>query len=323
MDFQLTSPYIYYCQERQDDVGNTILVNQTDITSGKVSFRYHRNCRSSYVSPEHIKRALDKHKRNILSSSVSGGVDSGGGGGGGGASVGTSSFTRSQSSTPTFDWKANCFVCGELCNPKHRSTWSLVVVAIDCESGNMYIKMVNAAEKRGDLDMLARLHGLVNGDLVAAEARYHRLKGCYTQYISDKHIAAKQKQTVKDNAHKLALTMLIDEFKPLIVESKQVFSLAIMRTRFHEIATKAGMVNPEAYTSYRLKKQLIEECPALSFISQPGMSDLVCSSDISVGDALRKINELAKVVGELSEQLHDSEDSAEPIVSEESIVSQQ
>jgi hypothetical protein len=48
---------------------------------------------------------------------------------------------------------------------------------------DMYTKVLEAAERCKDQEMLARLHGVPNGDLVAVEARYHRTKGCYVKYI--------------------------------------------------------------------------------------------------------------------------------------------
>ena len=77
----------------------------------------------------------------------------------------------------------------------------------------------------------------------------------------------------------------------------------IMRTtlkeRFLQLAIENGVDNPDSYKSFKLKRQLMQECPHLSFISQPGKSDLVCSSDISVEEALSKANELAKILLEV------------------------
>ena len=38
-------------------------------------------------------------------------------------------FTRSQKKD--FDWKENCFICGETCSFKHRSNWSRVEGSIN------------------------------------------------------------------------------------------------------------------------------------------------------------------------------------------------
>ena len=62
---------------------------------------------------------------------------------------------------------------------KHRSAWSMVTETTynDPDDSNMYTQVLNTAEQLNDGDMLTRLRGVTNGDLVAIEARYHR-KGC-------------------------------------------------------------------------------------------------------------------------------------------------
>ncbi len=54
--------------------------------------------------------------------------------------------------------------------------WSMVQSAIGCKAdgSDMYTNILEAAEQRSDHEMLTRLHGVPNGDLVAVEARYHR-----------------------------------------------------------------------------------------------------------------------------------------------------
>ena len=95
---------------------------------------------------------------------------------------GAKCFTRSNASVAKIDWKSLCFICGELCRIKHRQTWSMVGSAIT-ESSNMYTEHSEAAEARQDNDMLTRLRGVPNGDLVAVEARYHRQKSYHGHKI--------------------------------------------------------------------------------------------------------------------------------------------
>ena len=66
----------------------------------------------------------------------------------------------------------------------------------------------------------------------------------------------------------------------------------------------------------------MEKCPNISFISQPGMSDLICSSEISVGDVLKKINTLMKVVKKMSDEPLESEtpERAEDSYSNEAVL---
>ena len=185
----------------------------------------------------------------------------------------------------------------------------MVEVAVDKAPGsqNMYTRVMETAEQKEDHQMMARFCGVANGDLVAVEARYHRKKGCFSHYIKDKHVAAQQKEIDRTNANKKAIFELIEEYRPPIVQEKQVFPLTTLKTQFQEIAATAEIENSEVYSSHRIKKQLMEECPDIAFISQPGMSDLIFSSEISVGDVLKKINTLMKVVKEMSDKPLESE----------------
>ena len=207
------------CQERKDDIGRRILDNTSDISSGQVSIVYHKNCRSSYCSPFHVQRHIAK--RSIVECS-GGGLHGGGSDDLHACSDVSSGVALTRSSTNIFDWKTNCFVCNERCHPKHRTTWSMVEVAIYNQPGsqNMYTKMLAAAEKRDDQVMLNRLRGVPNGDLVAVEARYHRQKNCYTHYISDRHINVKH-QISDERPHKIIIKKLLSEFHQAILQEKQ------------------------------------------------------------------------------------------------------
>ena len=81
--------------ERQDDMGKQLLSKKSEILSGKITFQYHKSCRSTYTNSLHLKGLAEK--RSDGSSSVC--------------------FTRSHS-TESFDWKQNCFLCGLQCFPK-------------------------------------------------------------------------------------------------------------------------------------------------------------------------------------------------------------
>lgn len=283
------------CIQRKDDIGKKILENQQRILDGSISLKYHRNCRSTYVSPLHIKRAMEKHSRT---SSVAGSQDPMEASGGG------VPFTRSRSSTPTFDWQSNCFICGKKCNPKQRNTWSMVESTVDNNpaSQNMFVKMYNAAQQRDDQDMLTRLSEVPNGDLVAIEARYHRTrKNCYASYTSASSLAASKKQSLDENVYKSAVIQLMDEFKSSIIDEREVYLLSTLKERFCTILKEMDIQKPDAYSSQRLKKRLEAMWPEVTFMPQSGRSDLVCSSDITIKDAILKANELAKGIRDVSE----------------------
>ena len=78
---------------------------------------------------------------------------------------------------------------------------------------NKYSKVLRAAEQMHDIEMVTRLAGVSNGDLVALEARYHRTKTFYVHYVDEQNIAYKVSQLKTTNIHKQAVHMLIEEFR--------------------------------------------------------------------------------------------------------------
>ena len=75
---------------------------------------------------------------------------------------------------------------------KKRSEWSIVEAVIN-DNNTLYTKILTAAYERGDTTMITRLHGVVNGDLVAVEARYHRKKNCVSTYINPRNVSSQTK----------------------------------------------------------------------------------------------------------------------------------
>jgi len=80
------------------------------------------------------------------------------------------------------------------------------------DKSDMYSMVLEAAERRKDTEMLTRLHGVPNGDLVAIETRYHRSKSCYLKYIKLQKLDVKQPEgsekqvpTSKQNQTSLAV----------------------------------------------------------------------------------------------------------------------
>ena len=126
---------------------------------------------------------------------------------------------------------------------------------------NMYTTVLRIARQCDDQEMVTRLTGIPNGDLVAVEARYHRKKACYLKY-KKKLCALPSTDISSDNAKLICetVTKLMSEYYSQIIDDKQL---------------------TESYRSQYLKRQLTKKYPALCFISQPGSSDLVCSSELN------------------------------------------
>lgn len=241
--------------------------------------------------------------------------------GGGLGSTSSSQYfarTRSQSPFPEFDWKTKCFICGRSCFHAKRNSWCMVETAVDSgpDSINLYAKVLKAAEHRDDQEIATRLRGVANGDLVAVEARYH--KKC-SLYYNPRNIAASTKDTSRETLFKQCLHQLIDKFKQHI-KAKQVFLLTTISKRFKELLEEHGHSGSETYTSQKLKQQLMGEWPDISFVPQHGTSDLVCSSEITVGEALFKAHDLMQVLKALPGETEQCKETVSSGASEESII---
>jgi hypothetical protein len=196
-------------------------------------------------------------------------------------------FRRSQQDD--FDWLSLCFICGTNCSSKHRNEWSLVA-SIEKGSTSMYNRILKAAEQYQDHAMLARLYGVPNGDLVAYDARYHRTKNCLSKYLQGQisTITYQIPDNDETDKFKIACRKLVSEFQHRILQEKEVFLLTTLKQRYQELLEEEGIETACEYRSNKLKNILSQHWEDISFIPQPGMSDLVCSKDLSVGDVLVK-----------------------------------
>ena len=107
-----------------------------------------------------------------------------------------------------------------------------------------------------------------------------------------------QPEGSEKQAVKVTVGKLISEFHSPIIDDNQVFLLTRIKKRFIELLKEEGVEGADEYRSERLKKQLSKEWQDISFIPEPGMSDLVCSSTVSVGEALKKAHELVMILKE-------------------------
>lgn len=274
------------CETRNDNVSTEFLQHKEAILKGEVAITYHRNCRSTYVSSHHIRRNLKADTDTFLDdirSEITNTSDS--------------VFRRSQTQT-SFNWKTNCFICGQKCDDKHRKTWAMVQRAISSnpDKPNMYVKILEAARCKEDNIMITRLLGVPNGDLVAGEARYHRTRNCYGKYVNPHYVNKTSDEDKLIDTYRVAVQQLISELT-IPIQEKEVFLLQSLRSRL-EVKLKESIGNETHpswfYSSQRLKAELKITLPGLSFIPQLGSSDLVCSENITVGDALLKASTLVQ-----------------------------
>jgi len=121
------------------------------------------------------------------------------------------------------------------------------------DKSDMYTMVLDAAERRRDTEMLTRLHGVPNGDLVAVKARYHRSKNCYLKYIKLQKLDVNQPEGSENQAVKVTVGKLISEFHSPIIDDNQVFLLTKIKKRFLELLKEEGVEGADEYRSERLK----------------------------------------------------------------------
>ena len=143
-----------------------------------------------------------------------------------------------------------------------------------------------------------------------------RKKNCLLRYTNRIYIAKAKQESKDQTAFQKAIERIVEDFSTPILARREVFLLTSLRSRFQELAIEYEIEHPESYTSQKLKNHLIKVWPEVSFVSQPGMSDLVYSKDISVGDALCKAKRLTHVLKDISNTLDFQEASVDTSVDE-------
>ena len=137
-------------------------------------------------------------------------------------------------------------------------------------------------------------------DLFAMDAKYHR--SCYSHYISERNIRVAKSKAAgigtkvanKDDAFE----RLCEELAGTVLSpANAVTSLATLYNQLQEL-TECECGYSQRTLKVKLRDRFAER---LSFIAQPGKSDIVCSSHITVGEALRKTVELQARVDEMAD----------------------
>ena len=100
-----------------------------------------------------------------------------------------------------------------------------------------------------------------------------------------------------------SLQFLCDEMcNTVFSKKKAVVFLSELHSRFTEIVREKSDSEQCRITSWRLKEKLKQHFKdQIVFVPQSGKSDLVCSKDVTIGDALKKVNELHMRVSEQGE----------------------
>ena len=139
----------------------------------------------TYCSKMHLKHITEKRESSSSKSDGSYGNERIGNQSG-------SRITRSSFNDAIFGWKTKYFICSNKCSVKCRSTLSMVKSSVDLSNHSMFSKVMKAANERNDIQMLTRLNGVPNGNLVAIKAWCHRNHNCFSLYINPRNIAVQK-----------------------------------------------------------------------------------------------------------------------------------
>lgn len=266
---------IFETAELKDDIVHKRLgAYKEDIISLKLKVAYHRSCRASYTSKSHRKTKLHDPVECVEEDAY------------------PASKRLKRDGTQTFDIRTHCFICGKPPNPRGSAE---KLTAITTDTGlSTREKVLNAAERRNDNVVHMRM--LIHTDLFAYDAKYHRK--CYSHYISERNILASQrKHEGHHSAHSNSFQVLVEHIRTNVLSKHEVASLSAMLAMYKSESKKEGHDSIEQYTSWKLKQKLLAEFKdELVFVDRKGKSDLICSSSMSVGDALRKAASLEEAL---------------------------
>ena len=271
------------CKDKSTDIALKLVANEDSIRNGEIRVVYHKACRSKFLHPFYKTENVVVNKTNEQHAD-------------------SNKLTRSQLKCAKFNWKDNCFICGEKCSIKHRGKWSKIEGSID-ETSRLYLKLLNMSSQNGNDVLHSRLLSS-HGDLVAVEARYHRKKGCLAKYLSSNpEMTEPSSSRCKSDLDKACEHLKMDLFDA-VEKQNSVYDLSKIKDLILDIAKlKQLNVDQDKLNGKQIKRVLKRVWPDLMHISRKGpCSDLICSKSLQVKDALCKFVQLQKNLEAVSEQ---------------------
>ena len=132
-------------------------------------------------------------------------------------------------------------------------------------------------------------------DLFAYDAKYHRV--CYSHYISELNIASarrKSGEAAETNVYDEAFDELKTHLNQTVFsKQKTVMTLARLTDQFQIFFFELGASNAQQYTAWKLKERLRKHFgDQLVIVTFDSSTDIICSSAVTLSDALRKASAL-------------------------------
>ena len=245
-------------EQRRDEEVRARFVNYNADTG----VHWHSNCYASYTSEQNIRYTTPSDPLKQTNRQDEDGD--------------VSSRTFRSEMAPV-DW-SNCLICKNKTYKKNRDLTNVRTFEA-CQTIRL------AAERKGDTSMLHILNG-VNGDLIAAEAKYH--KNCFATYVSKKSTSCLAKGEAVDSPHERAFQELVIDLAAGIDQGR-AYNMMSLLGKYRDILTEKGAANPESYTTQNLKIRLQKHFSTTIVFHQPAdrsKSELVYSSSVNIQDIL-------------------------------------
>ena len=245
-------------EQRRDEEVRARFVNYNADTG----VHWHSNCYASYTSEQNIRYTTPSDPLKQTNRQDEDGD--------------VSSRTFRSEMAPV-DW-SKCLICKNKTYKKNRDLTNVRTFEA-CQTIRL------AAERKGDTSMLHILNG-VNGDLIAAEAKYH--KNCFATYVSKKSTSCLAKGEAVDSPHERAFQELVIDLAAGIDQGR-AYNMMSLLGKYRDILTEKGAANPESYTTQNLKIRLQKHFSTTIVFHQPAdrsKSELVYSSSVNIQDIL-------------------------------------
>ena len=134
-----------------------------------------------------------------------------------------------------------------------------------------------------------RLRILAHTNFFAKDSKYHRIY--YSEYSECNLNAGRRRNSTSLTDHDITFTELCKDTEGSVLSKKKknVF-LSDLFDKYVQFLKARGVNDTEAYRSWKLKERLENHYrDRIVFISRTGQPDPVCSSTVTLGDALNKV----------------------------------
>lgn len=298
---------LYAVDNRHDHIADRLLVDVHDKdTFLRTTPLYHGPCRNQYTNKKTVLQKLRK-RQHSLSDELKECPDS-------------SDELTPKRKRQSLDYKKVCFICEKIRNTKGH--WKLTKIA----AGDRQQKFHNHAKLRQDEEMLLKIqgHGDTCIDFVASDFRYH--DSCMNKYMNSKVTSSatctRRHTSETTELYQSAFKQIVSEIDGQLFHDRVVFYISRLCVRFRQLLVENGLEAGTKYRTSKLSHRFVAHYgERIQIVPGKGMSNLLCSSDITVGELFAKINSLKRTLEEtelMSDSTGSSSDDEESSPSSES-----